>query len=444
MSAGAGARHAIDRYFLFWALVLPITSVLLLPGIQGTVPAYLFALAALVYVPAVRPVEATRYLGGIVAFFLVFGALVALSQLAIVYVNVRGISALPLLEAYEADRRTLLRGSMFTQAIYLLVGVSTLFFVRTFYRRAWDRYLFYGVAALAVYGIYEFVFFLLFHRNGDFLSNRVFLSGSEVHRGSLFQVIQLGPVLLQRLKSLTGEPSMYAFTVLPFWIHALHNGRHRLQLLLLTTLLMTASTSAAIGLATYAGVRLWYWRRLDVLNRYSVGFALLLALGALAAWSFVGPLLEMVVLDKLLLSSYSAVTRLSLLVRNLEFFADAPLAVQLFGLGFGYVRSTDMASSLLVNNGVVGVLLATAGILYPVFRLRNTRRGIGLKAALIVIYVVMMVAVSEYAYLSLWVFLGIAYHEIARNGNGEGDDDAGRGERPVHAAADHGGTALRP
>jgi len=37
----------VDHYFAAWAFVLPISCVLILPPVQGTTPAYLFALSLL-------------------------------------------------------------------------------------------------------------------------------------------------------------------------------------------------------------------------------------------------------------------------------------------------------------------------------------------------------------------------------------------------------------
>jgi hypothetical protein len=71
-----------------------------------------------------------------------------------------------------------------------------------------------------------------------------------------------------------------------------------------------------------------------------------------------------------------------------------------------------MFTTLLVNVGAVGLVLALAAFLYPILRLGNDERSAGLKAALLVVLVTLMVAVPEYGYPSMWVFLGIAYHAV--------------------------------
>jgi len=109
--------------------------------------------------------------------------------------------------------------------------------------------------------IYEWLYFLVFGESGDFLSNRTYSGGDlfgDVHTGSWFHTIHLGPLTVQRLKSLAGEPSMYAFAILPFWIYALHTHRTFTHVLLFMTLLLT-STTALLGIFVYFFVRLCYY-----------------------------------------------------------------------------------------------------------------------------------------------------------------------------------------
>jgi hypothetical protein len=56
---------------------------------------------------------------------------------------------------------------------------------------------------------------------------------------------------LARIKSLTGEPSMYAFTVLPFFIMSVHYKKTFLSFLLLITLFLSFSTTAYLGILAY-------------------------------------------------------------------------------------------------------------------------------------------------------------------------------------------------
>ncbi|MGI0025154.1 MAG: hypothetical protein ACREA4_08425, partial [Nitrososphaera sp.] len=220
------SRH--DIYFAVWAIVLPITSIVLLPSIQGTTPAYLFALAAITPPVSLLVIPKEKILPFYYDLALAsfgFVALNALAQLSLAFSTITYFPlSLPLSATLDADHSILMRKSMFTQSLYLLAGASTFFFVKHLYCEKWDNYFVVGAAILGLYGVYECVYFLATGHGGDFLSNRTFGGEKffgEPHPGSRFQTIRLGPFTVQRLKSLTGEPSMYAFTILPFWIYAL-------------------------------------------------------------------------------------------------------------------------------------------------------------------------------------------------------------------------------
>lgn len=174
-----------------------------------------------------------------------------------------------------------MRPTMFTQSLYVLAAASTFFFVKHLYSVRWDTYLFTGAVVFAIYGLYECAYFLVFGESGDFLSNRTFEAGKlfgGVATGSWFQTFQLGPLTVQRLKSLAGEPSMYAFAILPFWIYALHTKRTFTHVLLFITLLLSTSTTAMLGIFVYfmcSPLLFWASRqnRFRLINRncYRVG-----------------------------------------------------------------------------------------------------------------------------------------------------------------------------
>jgi hypothetical protein len=217
---------------------------------------------------------------------------------------------------------------------------------------------------------------------------------------------------MQRLKSLTGEPAMYAFTILPFWIYALHTGRTRTHWCLLASLLLTASTTALLGIAMYLAVRILWFRAIDWASVLTAtAFA---AVGAMwfAGVPVVVELVDKVLLSKLTLASLSGSDRFYSFAGGLAYFRDAPLTVQLFGIGWGYTRGSNMLTTLLVNAGAVGLAVVLAAFLYPVLALGGDARSTGLKAAVLVLLVTLMVAVPEYGYPSMWLFLGIAYFAL--------------------------------
>ena len=211
----------LDIYFAFLSLVLPITSFLLIPSIQGTTPAYILALLAIPLVTLIKSIGRKKYIKDISIIISLFVLLNTISQFGLIF-SIPNFGNLTLIDA--DDDTLILRGSMFTQSIYFLASVSTFCFVKSFYRNRYNKFIFLGSLLLALYGIYEFLYFLMFNNNGDFISNRSFQSGNFLVSGSSFQILALGFLRIMRLKSLTGEPSMYAFTILPFWIFAIHEN----------------------------------------------------------------------------------------------------------------------------------------------------------------------------------------------------------------------------
>ena len=79
------------------------------------------------------------------------------------------------------------------------------------------RYVLWGAWFLALYGIYEWLFFLIFKQPGDFIANRMYGD----HPGSWSQTMQVGPLTLLRIKSTFGEPSWFSAAVIPYFFLAL-------------------------------------------------------------------------------------------------------------------------------------------------------------------------------------------------------------------------------
>ena len=413
------SRH--DIYFSAWAIVLPITSIVLLPSIQGTTPGYLFALAAISPPVSLFIIPREKILPFFYDLALASFGFVALNALAQLSLASSTISyfplSLPLVDSLDTDNSILMRQTMFTQSLYLLAGASTFFFVKHLYCENWDKYFFVGATVLGLYGVYECVYFLTTGDSGDFLSNRIFDSGQlfgETHTGSWFQTIHLGPLTLQRLKSLTGEPGMYAFTILPFWIYALHTKRTAVQGFLLITLVMSTTTTAALGICTYLLIRLIYYGFADKFVYVISGILIFLLAMGLFGNEHILSAYDQIIEDKVTAENQSGASRFANFLTSWEYFLDLPLANQLFGIGFGYIRSHDLVSTVLVNLGIVGFLLTTWIFIYPVVKLGRTQREIGIKASLIVIFVTMIFSKPDFAFLSIWLFLGIAYNEIKR------------------------------
>lgn len=410
--------RSVDRYFYFWALVLPITSIVVFPSIQGTVPAYLLAIASIVISLLFSPQRFAELFMKLMGFWIVFILLNSIAQIGL-SVTKADISDLRLVNAY--DGVNLFRSSLITQSLYLIPAVFTFFFVRSYYQASWDKYILAGGCILAIYGFYEWSYYLVFEQSGDFLTNRVFDTGLKQSSASSFQTISLGGKSFLRFKSLTGEPSMYAFSMLPFWIYSVHLRRYIISAVFLVTLLLTTATTAILGILIYLLLQLFSKRFFfSFLKGHMEKKVLLVAsfilLLTLLAGPFAADVWQRMVVDKLALGTVSGVQRASYFTSHMEFYWRESFIHKLFGIGFGYVRSTDFFSTLLVNMGVVGWSLFAALFAYPIVKLKShSGRSQGLRHILIIIFILMMLAVSEFAYLPMWLFLGIAYNQLGKN-----------------------------
>jgi hypothetical protein len=415
LNAEASSPGSANLYLRAWALVLPITSVLVVPSIQGTTPGYLLTL--LLLLPWVSTVvmrnDAPRFYADLALLVLLIVGFTAAGQLALAItdpLDTLQFFRMPLMDSQ--DLSLLLRNSMFTQGLYLVAALTAFVFVKLAYRPDWDRWLLGGALLLAAYGFYEGAYFLATGDNGDFLSNRTFGNDRTVS-GSLFQSMQIGPVQLLRLKSLTGEPSMYAFTVLPFWIYALHTGRRKTHLVLLASLLLSTSTTAFIGIAAYAVLRVVLRAGRDPLLLLGVVGAAVIAALLVGGNEQVIKAYDLFIGNKLAARDVSGGERLSNSLAVLNLWADLPWINQWLGIGFGVVRSTDFFSTLLLNTGVLGLVAFVALFAWPICRLGGSELQTGLRLALAVVFLTAMVSVPEFAYLSSWLFLGMAYHQLA-------------------------------
>lgn len=393
-------------YFNIWVMFIPISSIVLIPSIKGTLPSYLFSALSIFFVFLFSKKYRTYYSKDLMLFLFVFVFDTLAAQLGLL---VYGINFDKLILVDPYDYTIFFRSTIVTQFLYLLMGYLTYLFVKRFYHKKFDKPIFYSALLLALYGIYEVIYFAVFNESGDFLSNRLF-GDMQSETGSLFQTINLGGILFQRLKSLTGEPSMFALTMLPFWIYAIHKKRFLYQSIFLTTLILSTSTTAILGIVIYLLIRIIYLGLLDAyLFRFLVIFSFLCTL----CWELLYDLWTSMIIEKLIAENVSGMERSGAMIGHLQYFLDMPTINQFFGIGFGYIRSTDLLTTLLVNNGLIGFIIFSFFFLYPVWKLNSSYENVGLKAILIVLYFVMMVAVPEFSYLSTWLFLGIAYNQIS-------------------------------
>ncbi|MGQ3058007.1 MAG: hypothetical protein ACT6T0_12545, partial [Nevskia sp.] len=128
------------------------------------------------------------------------------------------------------------------------------------------------------------------------------------------------------------------------------------------------------------------------------------------------PLVEAILREtaaKLALESFSGQDRLSSFLLHMTYWLEAPAHIQLFGLGFGAIRSPDFLSTLLVNTGLIGFAAFSVLFLLPAARLGRSDEHVAIRCALVSLYFMFLTTVAEYSYAIPWIVLGIAYKELA-------------------------------
>ena len=170
-----------------WCIVMPLTSFLLIPSAQGTIPAYVLGFASVFLVIFSRDwrqpatVSELRYFK--IALLLAGSWLLLLcgSQLGHLLSDRRDFGDMVMNS--PDDTRVVLRPVLYTQSLYLAACLCIALFFRFFFRHEWMRYVLWGGWFLAIYGIYEWLFFLIFQQTGDFIANRTY--GEEMRTGKL-------------------------------------------------------------------------------------------------------------------------------------------------------------------------------------------------------------------------------------------------------------------
>jgi hypothetical protein len=405
----------MEVYFAVWAFVMPCTTFLLTPKIQGTTPANVLALLSLGACAFSK-----RYLQSgliIAAAFLTF---YIMSQVGLLANGVMSLKRLELIE--PLPRSPVFRLTTITQGLYFLACLATFLFVRVHFRRGWMPYIFAGAWFLVVYGLYEWGFFLVFKRTGDFLGNRVFVSAGEMHPGSWSQIMTVGPLRLLRVKSITGEPSFFATVAVPYLALAATNRRYLLVCGLTLALLLSFSTSAYLGIVFTLGYIAYARGHLDrkILAASCVALVLLVGLAEIFPKTF-----SWMFAQKFLGRSMSGERRWIEVVYPIQYFSELPLLNQLFGIGFG--TTYERTLRVLIDLGLVGMALYILFFAWPLLRLPSKPQLVGIKAAVAALLFYYTTGVGEIFYPSTWMFLGLAYWELDRARLGVESRETGHG-----------------
>ena len=282
----APARGFPDYFVALWCVVMPITSFLLIPAAQGTIPAYLLGFASLLLVifsrrGAEAATERARYFKLALLLAGLWLLLLCGSQLGHLLSDRRDFGDM-VMNSPE-DTRVVLRSVTYTQSLYLAACLAIALFFRFFFRPQWMPYVLWGGWFLAIYGIYEWLYFLIFQQPGDFIANRTY--GESMHPGSWSQVFQLGPLSLLRIKSTFGEPSFFSAAVIPYLFLAVQNRRKWLSAALLFCVVFSASTSSYIALPFGLILYCLFQRKM----KFSIVLLILFFAGAVATLYYAYP-----------------------------------------------------------------------------------------------------------------------------------------------------------
>jgi hypothetical protein len=397
-----------EIFIAIWCLVMPITSLLIVPSIQGTLPAYAFAfLSILLVIVRLRTQgmnqENSKYLTLMSLIFIIWVALVAGSQLGHVIDNRKDFTGAYLVN--NTDDTVLFRGTLFTQSLYFAACILIFLYFRFYFREEWMKYVFAGGYFMAAYGIYEWLFFLIFKHPGDFLANRMF---GEEHPGSWSQTVNFGGLSLLRIKSTYGEPSFYAPAIILYLITAIRYNRNWLIALLAFNAFFSTSTSVYIALA----VCLIFQVILSPKGRAPAFIFLLVMVGAIVAMNQLYPeTFRGVFGDKISGQSESGRMRVESSASTRELFASFSPMNWIFGFGFGYAYN-QVSIAILANTGICGMIIYYYAFLKPVWLLPRDGVYGAYKISIFGLFFLCNLTLSELYMPTTWMFLGLAYNKL--------------------------------
>jgi len=400
----------IEEIFVaVWCVVMPVTGTVLIPSVQGTIPAYMMAFCSLLFVflrlqRGGVPPEVVNYAKTALVALLIWLFFFVTSQIGLMISHRHDFSEVNMVD--PNDIKIVFRTSLFTQSIYLAACVLIALYFRYFFKDSWMRYVFYGGYFLAGYGIYEWTYFLIFHQPGDFLVNRTF--GELEHTGSWTQGINFGGLSLIRIKSTLGEPTFFAGVVLPFLFLALDCRKVVLSCMLIFTALFSTSTACYIGLSICLFVKSIWTGRIKV--------SYLVMLGLVAAFLMGMATLYPDTFDALFIQKFSGDNdsgkmRLDGTAAVHDLLERFSIPNWLFGIGFGYTY-LSVFMGLLINTGILGLLTFLVILFRPILFLPIRPGSEGLKMGMLAIAILFSLSLSELFLPTTWMFLGLAYRKL--------------------------------
>jgi hypothetical protein len=400
--------QALEKYYVaIWCLFMPVTSLVIIPAVQGTIIAYVFGMASIGFVllkinSGQMSAQVAGYFKSLLMVAVLWTVLFVGSQLSDM-VNPLNVQSMYTISDESGD---LLRASLFTQSIYLMACVMIALYFRYFFDEAWMKYVYWGAWFFALYGLYDWAFFLVFQTSGDFLANRSFAQGD--HPGSWSQGISIAGLSLLRLKSCLGEPSFCAAVVIPYLLMAIDGRKRLLTAALFVAAILTTSTTVYLGMAFSFAIQVLWSKQ----NRGQILIVLGLVLLVIAAMAAIYPdTFRALFTDKFSGDNDSGAGRLGVIDQYENLFGRFNVLNWLFGVGFGYLYFS-LAWSLTANTGIIGVGSFLYVLLKPAFLLPRERGSEWLKISMVAMLIVIVLTISELFIPTTWMFIGLAFRKL--------------------------------
>jgi hypothetical protein len=400
----------VPHWFMaFWCVIMPLTTLLIVPSVQGTIPAYALAFVSVLLVVLSRnggepSIQRIQYITITLIVAGIWFVLLCGSQLGHLISNRHDFGDM-FLNSQE-DTRVLFRPVIFTQTLYLAACLFIALFFRFFFREEWMRYVLWGAWFLAIYGIYEWLYYIVFKQTGDFIANRTY--GVEERTGSWSQIVQVGPFSLLRIKSTYGEPSFFSAAVIPYLFLALEYKRTWLSAALLFCTVFSTSTSAYIAFP-FAFLLYTFLRKKLTL---SIVLVLLFFVGAFVTLYCIFPeTFEGMFTNKFGGQNDSGEVHRVTAEAMSETVSTFSFMNRLFGIGFGYYYGS-VFTLILVNTGWIGLVVYCYAFLKPAILLRPEIGGLSLKVGVATLFFLYLINVSELFLPTTWMFLGLAYWRL--------------------------------
>lgn len=397
---------SLFTFLLF--LVAPITSVVVVSQVKGATPGLLLALSL--------PLLSIAYRGLLVPFFKHLAIFFFLAFLLTTFSQVTFVAGAPYPESvaiinvgYWGE----FSSSLLTQGLYLLAGVSVFLFVFNYYDRTWINPILLGGILLSTFGMIEFFAYTFWGLRIDYFSNRQFgLESDSI--ASARQLFEFSGRTLMRLKSLTGEPSMYSLSIFPYTVIAISFKRYFCAAFFALSLLLSTSASGVLMVGMFIILSALFG--LSPEDAFSKRVMLIIATVVVSS-AIVIVFRELIVfflVSRATVEDYSSINRLDSFLSTYKYWKELPLWGNLFGVGWGAVRASDFFSTLLVNTGLVGLSIWVVLWIRPLFARGRMLRS-PISYGVVAVFLTMLIAIPEYSYLPPWILLGLAWRQQAVN-----------------------------